>query len=165
MPEAVLPHYRHRRAAAGDSAFEDIRLWHAFIEHDETTSIRIFMTTLYSIIESSAHPNFTELYRSLDISEHKITSMRKAIAKLVERPDFVVAEFFYGYGNNYAGVNISNLDVMLYSLQKYSPDTRVIVLVDKHERQHVDKLNDIIRLHAILTYPFDAEAMRSALTG
>jgi hypothetical protein len=122
------------------------------------------MTTLFSIIESSAHPNFAELYRSLGITEYKITSMRKAISKLRNRPDYVVAEFFYGYGNNYAGVNISNLDVLLYSLQKYSPDTRVIVLVDRNERHHVDKLNDIIRLHAVLTYPYDAEAMTSALT-
>ena len=77
--------------------------------------------TLFSIIESSGHPNFTELYNSLDIEEIKINSMRKAISTLKkQQPDFIVAEFFYGYGNNYAGVNISNLDVLLYSLQKYS---------------------------------------------
>ena len=74
--------------------------------------------TLFSIIESSAHPNFSELYKALGFKEIKINSMRKAIAALKkQQPDFIVAEFFYGYGNNYAGVNISNLDVLLYSLQ------------------------------------------------
>jgi protoheme ferro-lyase len=87
--------------------------------------------TLLSIIESSGHPNASEFYRSIGVKETKINSMRKAIAAIKkQQPDFIVAEFFYGYGNNYAGVNISNLDVLLYSMQKYAPDTKVIVLGD-----------------------------------
>lgn len=122
------------------------------------------MQTLFSIIESSGHPNFTELYHALDIKESKINSMRKAIAALKkQQPDFIVAEFFYGYGNNYAGVNISNLDVLLYSLQKYSAHTKVIVLVDKSEFQYVDKLNEIIKLHDILKYPVSSREMQESL--
>jgi hypothetical protein len=34
------------------------------------------------------------------------------------RPDWVVAEFLYGFGNNYAGANLCNLDVCLASLRK-----------------------------------------------
>jgi len=121
--------------------------------------------TLFSIIESSGHPNFTELYNSLGIDEIKINSMRKAIASLKkQQPDFIVAEFFYGYGNNYAGVNISNLDVLLYSLQKYSDHTKVIVLVDKSEYQYVDKLNNIILLHDIFKYPVNKNQMQDSLT-
>jgi hypothetical protein len=90
--------------------------------------------------------------------------MRKALATLKNDPfDFIVAEFFYGYGSNYAGVNISNLDVMLYSLQKYSPDTRVIVLVDKTEHQYVDKLNAIFPLHAVMQYPVSEQAVTQVL--
>ena len=121
--------------------------------------------TLFSIIESATHPNFAELYSSLGIKETKINSMRKAIAALKkQQPDFLVAEFFYGYGNNYAGVNISNLDVLLYSLQKYSADTKVIVLVDKSEQQYVDKLNNIIMLHDVLKVPVNKEHMQKSLT-
>ena len=80
--------------------------------------------------------------------------MRKAISALKnDTPDYVVAEFFYGYGNNYAGVNVSNLDVFLYSLQKYAPDARVIVLVDRRERQFVEKLSALFSLHAVLQQP------------
>jgi len=123
------------------------------------------MKTLFSIIESSGHPNASELYESLGIKETKITSMRKAIAALKkQQPDYIVAEFFYGYGNNYAGVNISNLDVLLYSLQKYSEHTRVIVLVDKSELKYVDKLNDIISLHDILKFPINKEQLQKSLT-
>jgi len=120
---------------------------------------------LFSIIESPRHPNFLALYTRLGLEEHCFNSMRKVIKQLKTRqPDYIVAEFFYGYGNNYAGVNISNLDVMLYSLQKYSPTTKVIVLVDKTERQYVDKLNDIIPLHAVLIRPFSESVMRNALS-
>lgn len=80
--------------------------------------------------------------------------MRKAISALKsDTPDYVVAEFFYGYGNNYAGVNVSNLDVFLYSLQKYAPDARVIVLVDRRERQFVEKLSALFSLHGVLQQP------------
>ena len=123
------------------------------------------MKTLFSIIESSGHPNASELYESLGIKETKLTSMRKAIAALKkQQPDYIVAEFFYGYGNNYAGVNISNLDVLLYSLQKYSEHTRVIVLVDKSELKYVDKLNKIISLHDILKFPINKEQLQKSLT-
>ena len=111
-------------------------------------------STLFSIVESPAHPDFSRLYKRLDIREVRLASMRKAISALKNAtPDYVVAEFFYGYGNNYAGVNVSNLDVFLYSLQKYAPDVRVVVLVDRRERQFVEKLSALFPLHAVLTQP------------
>ncbi len=123
------------------------------------------MKTLFSIIESSGHPNASELYESLGIKETKLTSMRKAIAALKkQQPDYIVAEFFYGYGNNYAGVNISNLDVLLYSLQKYSAHTKVIVLVDKEEYKYVDKLNDIIKLHDVFKFPVSKDQLLKSLS-
>jgi hypothetical protein len=76
----------------------------------------------------------------------------------------VVAEFFYGYANNYAGVNISNLDVFLFSLQKYAPQAKVIVLVDKKERQYVAPLNKIFPLYAVLQHPVDQEEIRRLLS-
>ena len=121
-------------------------------------------TTLLSIIESASHPNLSAAYAQMGITETKLNSMRKALATIKSQPfDYIVAEFFYGYGSNYAGVNISNLDVMLYSLQKYSPDSRVIVLVDKIEREYVDKLNEILPLHAVLQYPVTAQDIMQVL--
>lgn len=119
---------------------------------------------LYSLVESPTHPDFSRLYRELGIRELKLNSARKAISQLKKQaPDFMVAEFFYGFGNNYAGVNISNLDVMLYSMQKYAPDTKLIVLVSVDERQYVDKLADIFPLHAILQYPVAEAEMADLL--
>ena len=110
--------------------------------------------TLFSIVESPAHPDFSRLYTRMGIREVRLASMRKAIGALkTDAPDYVVAEFFYGYGNNYAGVNVSNLDVFLYSLQKYAPGARVVVLVDSRERQFVEKLKALFPLYAVLQHP------------
>ena len=90
--------------------------------------------------------------------------MRKAIGALKSRvPDIVVAEFIYGYGNNYAGVNVSNLDVFLYSLQKYSSDCALIIMVDKDEMQYVEKLSVLFPVHAILQHPVQRQDMTRCL--
>lgn len=122
------------------------------------------MPELLSIIESSMHPDFRALYKKTGLNETRTDSIRKAIASIKKsQPDYIVCEFFYGYGNNYAGVNISNLDVLLSTLQKYASDTRVIVIVDKTERQYVDKLNELFPLHAVLVFPVAEHQMKSAL--
>ena len=109
---------------------------------------------LFSVIESPGHPNLSDLYRRLGIREERLGSQRKALQALKRlTPDFVVAEFFYGFGNNYAGANLSNLDTLLASLQRYAPQTRVIVLVDKAERAHVDALARLYPLRGILVRP------------
>ena len=119
---------------------------------------------VFSIIESPLHPDFTRLYHSLNIENVQFNSMRKALSHLKkQKPDFVVAEFFYGYGNNYAGVNVSNLDVFLCSLQKYAPEAKVIVMVEKEERKHVSKLAELFTLHAVLQHPVSSEKMSECL--
>jgi len=119
--------------------------------------------TIFSVIESPTHPHLTSLYSKFGVEELCFKSMRKLISKIKKtQPDFIAAEFFYGYGNNYAGINISNLDVMLYSLQRYAPNTKVIVFVDKSERQYVDKLNDTLKLHAVITRPFTESQIKNA---
>ncbi len=122
------------------------------------------MSTLLSIIESPTFPDFGDFFHKLNIKETQIPSMRKALSLLKkQQPDFIVCEFSYGYGNNYAGVNICNLDVMLHTLEKYSPDTRVIVLVDKSEREYVDKLIELFPIHAVLVYPIKPQQLEAAL--
>ena len=119
---------------------------------------------LYSIVESPGHPNLSDLYRRLGIEEVRLPSQRKAVQALKRRaPNLVVAEFFYGFGNNYAGANLSNLDVFLASLQKYAPKARVIVLVAKDERQYVDKLAERFPLHSVLVQPVRASDIEPLL--
>lgn len=120
--------------------------------------------TLFSIIESPGHPNFSGLYSRLKLKEVKLASMREAMKVLKEQtPDFVVAEFFYGYGNNYAGVNLSNLDVFLSSLQKYAPQARVLVFTDKADQEHVARLGELFDIYAVLLRPVSESQFSDAL--
>jgi hypothetical protein len=122
------------------------------------------MSLLYSIIESPAHPDMSSLYRKLGIDEIKLNSQRKAINQLKRRPpDWVVAEFFYGFGNNYAGVNVSNLDVFLHSLRKYAPQARVIVLASPRDYPHIDKLTGLFDVHSVLRMPVSPQELQQAL--
>ena len=121
---------------------------------------------VYSVIESAAHPKLSALYLRHGYTEIQLTSVRKAIQELkMHTPDLVVADFLYGYGNNYAGVNISNLDVFLYSLQKYAPDCKVIALYEKSEQAYIGKLQELFTIAASFAYPVseaDIEAVVSA---
>lgn len=121
---------------------------------------------VYSIIESAAHPNLSALYRRHGYEEIRLTSVRKAIQELKKnQPDLVVADFLYGYGNNYAGVNISNLDVFLYSLQKYAPDCKVIILYEKNEAQYAAKLADLFTLAGMFPYPVTEREIETVIGG
>ena len=120
---------------------------------------------VYSIIESAAHPNLSALYQRCGYEEVRLTSVRRAIQELKKQtPDLVVADFLYGYGNNYAGVNISNLDVFLYSLQKYAPQCRVIVFYEKNEQAYIGKLEALFNITASLAYPVAEPAIEKLLT-
>ena len=119
---------------------------------------------LFSVVLSPGHPDFSDLYKKLNIREHRFTSERKAIQALRRyTPDIVVADFIYGYGNNYAGVNVSNLDVLLYSLQKSAPDARCILFCEKNEIQYTQKLPRVITIAAQYVYPIDAQALQNDL--
>lgn len=133
---------------------------------DKATPAEKKARLLYSIIDSPTHPPTTAYYRQLGITVEVFNSNRKAISKIKKHPpNFIVAEFRYGYSNNYAGVNISNLDVMLMSMQRYAPNTKAILLVSKKERQYVDKLQKIFPLEAILTYPITPDQLGEVLNG
>jgi len=120
--------------------------------------------TLFSVIDSPTHPNLSALYKRLKINELKFNSTRKAIAQLKEqKPDYIVAEFSYGYSNNYAGVNVSNLDVLLASLRKYAPQARTIVMVHRSEHQYIGKLESLFPLYAVLQYPVSESRIEELL--
>ena len=120
--------------------------------------------TILSIIESPTHPKLSGLYKEIGAREIRVNSSRHAIKALkTYKPDFIVAEFFYGYGNNYAGVNVSNLDVLLSSLPKYSANTKTIVFVIKDEVQYIEKLNDLYPIHAAFLHDTPEFAIEEVL--
>ena len=83
-----------------------------------------------SIIESMMFPDFSALYQRKGLTELGVNSIRKATTLVKKQTaDFIVVEFFYAYSTNYSGIYKSNIEGLLVSLIKYSPNTKVIVLV------------------------------------
>ncbi len=122
------------------------------------------MKQLYTLLESATFLRFPELYAALGIEESRFQSARqfnKAIAK--RAPDIVLAEFRYGFGNNYAGVNISNLDVSLYALQRHAPRAKIIILADQTEKPYLSKLEALFRVDATLALPCNKQSLETAL--
>ncbi|MEJ2407599.1 MAG: methyltransferase domain-containing protein, partial [Candidatus Thiodiazotropha sp.] len=99
-------------------------------------------------------------------TEVPLTSTRKAVSQLKkQKPDVVVADFVYGYSNNYSGVHISNLDVFLMSMQKFAPGTPVIILAAKTEREYAEKMRNICPIQAILPFGVSESELEAELTG
>ncbi|MFO7541559.1 MAG: hypothetical protein R6W97_01955 [Thiobacillus sp.] len=122
------------------------------------------MKTLFSLIESPFHPNFSDLYQELGIAEVRFDSARNLHRAMQKQPpDFFVGEFIYGWGNNYAGANVSNLDVTLRTLQYMAPQAKLIVFMQPSEEPHIGKLLELFPVHAVLTYPVSEQAMQAAL--
>lgn len=68
-----------------------------------------------------------------------------------------MGEFIYGWGNNYAGANVSNLDATLRTLQCAAPKAKVIVVMQPGEAPHIGKLLELFPIHAVLKYPVSEE--------
>lgn len=124
------------------------------------------MSLLYTLINSPLDCRFTDLYRELGIEENRFDSARNLHRALKQRrPDYFIGEFIYGWGNNYAGANISNLDVTLRALQPVAPQARLIIVMPPSEAAHIGKLLELFKVDAVLTYPIGEQAMRAALQG
>lgn len=122
------------------------------------------MKTLFSLVESPFHPNFAALYQRLGIQETAFSTARnlhKALQK--QAPEFFVGDFIYGWANNYAGTNLSNLDVTLATLQRFAPNAKAIVFSPASDVPHLRKLTELFPVHATLTYPVSEQAMQAAL--
>ena len=118
---------------------------------------------LYDVPESPLHPDVTAIAQALGYERLAFTSQRKAIAELKRRPpSLIISDFFYGYGNNYAGANVSNLDVLLHSVQRFAPQARIIVCADRQELPHTDKLSALFDLHAVIAMQANPDSIRQA---
>ena len=88
-------------------------------------------------------------------------NLHRALQK--RAPDFFVGEFVYGWGNDYAGATVSNLDVTLRTLQAVAPQAKVIVVMQPSEEAHIGKLLELFTIHAMLKFPVAKEQMRATL--
>lgn len=118
-----------------------------------------------SIIESMMFPDFSALYQRKGLTELRVNSVRKAVTLVKKQPiNYIVVEFFYAYSTNYSGIYKSNIEVLLVSLFKYSPNTKVIVLAKKKEIQFLHVLDAVdYPVHGVLQLPTTSVQMEALL--
>ena len=122
------------------------------------------MNTLFSLIESPFPPDLLGLCQELGIVAERFDSARNLHRALQKKaPDFFVGEFVYGWGNDYAGATVSNLDVTLRTLQCVAPQAKVIVVMQASEEAHIGKLLELFTIHAVLKFPVAKEQMHATL--
>ena len=123
------------------------------------------MTLLYTYIESPTHPQLPDVFPKLTIDARRFSSLRKLMQALKKQtPDIVLVEFFYGFSNNYAGANISNIDVLLRNMQMKYPDVKLVIISSKSEAQYVEKLIEIFPIESLITHPVTPQNLGSALS-
>ncbi len=122
-------------------------------------------SVVISIIESMMFPDFGALYQRKGFNELKVESVRKAITLVKKQTiDYIVVEFSYAYSTNYSGIYKSNIEVLLVSLFKYSPNTKVIVLAKKKEMQYLHVLDAVdYPIHGVLQLPTTIDKMESLI--
>ncbi len=124
------------------------------------------MKTLFTLAESPFSPHFPELYQALGIEAVRFDSARNLHRALQKQaPDFFLGEFVYGWGNDYAGNTVSNLDVTLRTLQSRAPAAKVVVVMQPSQTPHISKLLEIFPVHAVLKSPVSEDDMRAVLQG
>ena len=122
------------------------------------------MKTLFSLITSPFPPDLPGLCQELGIAAERFDFARNLHRALQKQPpDFFVGEFIYGWGNDYAGATVSNLDVTLRTLQCVAPQAKVIVVMQPGEAPHIGKLLELFTIHAVLKYPMTKEEMQAVL--
>lgn len=122
-------------------------------------------SVVLSIVESPLFPDFSNLYQHKAMTELRVNSIRKAVS-LVKKQSIglIVVEFFYAYSTNYSGIYKSNLEVLLVSLIKYSPTTKVVVLAKKKEIKFLSVLDAVdYPLHGVLQLPASSMQMEVLL--
>ncbi len=122
------------------------------------------MKTLFTLIHSPLPSDLVSLYQELGIVAERFDSARNLHRALQKKaPDYFVGEFVYGWGNDYAGATVSNLDVTLRTLQAAAPQAKIIVVMQPSEAPHIGKLLELFTIDAVLKYPVTAEEMRAVL--
>ena len=106
---------------------------------------------LLALVELGGYPNFVPLYKRHGYQVEMVNSVRKAQAWLKRhQPQVVVAEF---YVDPQFRDRLSNLESLLATLQRYHNEARVIVFIDHHYLQRLERVKERYGIFAALEFP------------
>ncbi|HHH39261.1 MAG TPA: hypothetical protein ENK50_06790 [Sedimenticola sp.] len=112
---------------------------------------------LLAIVEMGGYPEFETLYRSHGFIPEKVYSVRKAQAWLKRhRPAVVVTEFHFDPDLR---DRMGNLESLMATLQRYAPEARVIVFIDRDHRPRLERTEARYPVFGSLDYPIDEQRL------
>ncbi len=116
---------------------------------------------LLEILESGGYPDFSGLYREAGFEPLRARSMRAGLRLLREAaPAVVVVEFVY---TPHYSFRISSLESLMAGIQAAGRRPRLVVLAERADAAHLDRLEARMDIDARLLLPVHAETLRAAL--
>ena len=116
--------------------------------------------TLLAIIEQGGYPDFSSIYEEAGYEVEIVKTTRKAISFLKKnKVDMLVAEF--NFQTDFRDRS-SSLESVMASVQHH-PDIKVVIFLDKDNREHFKKISSRFAIHQTLLFPIDAEKLREAV--
>lgn len=117
---------------------------------------------LLALVELGGYPNFVPLYQRHGYQVEMVNSVRKAQAWLKKhQPSVVVAEF---YVDPQFRDRLSNLESLLATLQRYENPAKVIVFIDHHYLQRLEKVKERYAIFDALEFPIQQERLDGLLS-
>ena len=113
--------------------------------------------TVFIAFESGFNIDFKKLCinKGLDNTIHQthFTTHRKLISQLKKsEPDYIVTEFIYSPS---LGTQISNLDGLLGSVERYCKKTQLIIYTESRYREKLETVREKFAIDHVLEYPVD----------
>jgi DNA-binding NtrC family response regulator len=117
--------------------------------------------TLLAVVEQGGYPDFTGLYESMGYNVVMVKTPRKAISYLKKNPvALLVAEF--NFQTDFRD-RTSSLESIMASVQ-HQPDIKVVIFLDKANIERFERVSSRFAIYNTLTFPFDEEQLRAAVT-
>lgn len=117
--------------------------------------------TLLAVVEQGGYPDFTGLYESMGYNVVMVKTPRKAISYLKKNPvALLVAEF--NFQTDFRD-RTSSLESIMASTQHQNA-INVVILLDKANIERFERVSSRFAIHNTLTFPFDEEQLRAAVT-
>ncbi len=116
---------------------------------------------LLAIVEMGGYPECAALYQSKGFLPEKVYSVRKAQAWLKKRqPAVVITEFHFDPDLR---DRMSNLESLMATLQRYAPEAKVIVFIDREHRPRLEQVEVRYPVFGSLDYPIDEQRLAELL--
>ncbi|MCW8930591.1 MAG: hypothetical protein OQL19_10170 [Gammaproteobacteria bacterium] len=109
---------------------------------------------LFMVFESGFTIDFSTLCEVKTIHQTNFSSNRKLISQLKKtEPDYIISEFIYSPS---LGTQISNLDGLLGSVERYCKKTQLIIYTESRYREKLETVREKFKIHHVLEYPVQA---------